>query len=984
MNIDTVGRIRPPMPGEVQLPLNVTDGKRVHGQQGGTSHSYQILYQKDATNQELFTKTVQPLLDLFIAGFNTCVLIYGESGSGKSFASAGEQGSAQPGIIPQAINYVVTNIQQQNSVNRESSFSPNETQSPRSNEERGRILMYHFEIYNEMIKDLMAARSSLSGRNVAAPMELQYSPERGMFVKNLQFEVCRNPAEATSAFWQAWLSRNVSTTDFGPANNFATYIFQLELFMMTDENPLPNRSYFTVIRLPGAEKLSEDFSRTRVREGPTLSKSIVCFNRLTADLARQQEPERVINYSDSKLTSLLENILGGNCKTRVICCLPPSNNKPEAMDSVLTGCGLLSQVKNYPIINDCLAQDLVTQYRTRLDTTLQLGGVDAGAGAGLMSRPELQDQLMKVTSDNTQLRERSDRLFQRLEQIQDKMTELAKSKSEVSTKLIASEEEKLKVSKGLVELQLENNRLTEEYESENFELKNKLLMLENQLVEFELEKNKFARSHDLSAEHTKHLEENRKQLADEFVELKKKSLAQEKDLESQVKKNEDLRTELARLIETEAALLDLRDNVERRRQAHDDATKELQRAREVLRDVNLTSSLSADDPIEKLKARRVELHREMWDKTSPRGTPRGGKDGVVARMRQAYDEQTARLEERLQELKTQLATAYAGIQAANKKSAEQTTLLISSKEDQEKLSEENSRLQQQIKEANEDYRKRLWKYVQDIANFVDNGPPADGTKRPTAKPSTYANKAMKNYTDGMMKEMKSAFRSREDQLSRAAHNYKKQSKKVASRHEKLLIHYRVLRDEVELLRALIPFKPSRSSGGDAQLYLPPIDLGPDPSEMGVTENELASENAIELNKLRAILAKTKADLSATKAELERRRQNEKSINLPPLVPSNYAQRDTLLRASDPALRKRDYHANSQMERERAELLTRATVAEQQLREQQEYIDTHLTRYKQEIVRLRKVLHDKGIRVDAEPLSPDFSPRRKIGKPGYSF
>ena len=65
---------------------------------------------------------------------------------------------------------------------------------------------------------------------------------------------------------------------------------------MTDENPLPNRSTFTIVRLPGAEKLSEDLSRTRVREGPTLSKSIVAFNKLTSDLARQQEPRRVINY----------------------------------------------------------------------------------------------------------------------------------------------------------------------------------------------------------------------------------------------------------------------------------------------------------------------------------------------------------------------------------------------------------------------------------------------------------------------------------------------------------------------------------------------------------------------------------------------------------------------------------------------------------------------------------------------------------------
>ena len=29
-------------------------------------------------------------------------------------------------------------------------------------------------------------------------MELEYTPERGMFVKNLQYEVCRNPGDAVT------------------------------------------------------------------------------------------------------------------------------------------------------------------------------------------------------------------------------------------------------------------------------------------------------------------------------------------------------------------------------------------------------------------------------------------------------------------------------------------------------------------------------------------------------------------------------------------------------------------------------------------------------------------------------------------------------------------------------------------------------------------------------------------------------------------
>ncbi|KAF4015438.1 hypothetical protein G4228_006949 [Cervus hanglu yarkandensis] len=48
-------------------------------------------------------------------------------------------------------------------------------------------------------------------------------------------------------------------------------------------------------------------------------------------------------------------------------------------------------------------------------------------------------------------------------------------------------------------------------------------------------------------------------------------------------------------------------------------------------------------------------------------------------------------------------------------------------------------------------------------------------------------------------------------------------------------------------------------------------------------------------------------------------------------------------------------AQAELERERAQLLVRATMAEEQLSELQEYVDQHLGRYKQEILRLRKLV-----------------------------
>ena len=47
----------------------------------------------------------------------------------------------------------------------EASFATGETSS-RSGEERGRLLMYSFEIYNELVKDLIASRGALSGEEL--------------------------------------------------------------------------------------------------------------------------------------------------------------------------------------------------------------------------------------------------------------------------------------------------------------------------------------------------------------------------------------------------------------------------------------------------------------------------------------------------------------------------------------------------------------------------------------------------------------------------------------------------------------------------------------------------------------------------------------------------------------------------------------------------------------------------------------------------
>ncbi|NXX97549.1 CCD78 protein, partial [Centropus bengalensis] len=129
--------------------------------------------------------------------------------------------------------------------------------------------------------------------------------------------------------------------------------------------------------------------------------------------------------------------------------------------------------------------------------------------------------------------DRKERLHQ-LRELQERMEKLPGSKTDSSTRMVFSEEEKLKISKDLVDLQIETNKMKEQYELENFELKNKILALENRVLEMELCSEKVSGERDALRERLHTLESSWKELADEYIILKSNYLALGKELDHEV------------------------------------------------------------------------------------------------------------------------------------------------------------------------------------------------------------------------------------------------------------------------------------------------------------------------------------------------------------------------------------------------------------------------------------------------------------------
>uniref|UniRef100_A0A3B4EW21 Coiled-coil domain containing 78 n=1 Tax=Pundamilia nyererei TaxID=303518 RepID=A0A3B4EW21_9CICH len=161
----------------------------------------------------------------------------------------------------------------------------------------------------------------------------------------------------------------------------------------------------------------------------------------------------------------------------------------------------------------------------------------------------------------------------------------------------------------------------------------------------------------------------------------------------------------------------------------------------------------------------------------------------------------------------------------------------------------------------------------------------------------------------MLQDVRLSYRAREEQLATAARSYKKRLQRITQTHHALLIAYRLQREQILA-------KPENG-----------LDPGPPEAHFNLERTELKDAMEKELQQLHQDKARLEGQLQAAWEQV--------------------AQSKSLLD-------KPEFHSFKQVsfEKERALLMTRATVAEAQVLELQDYIEKHLSRYEQEIAHLR--------------------------------
>ena len=244
--------------------------------------------------------------------------------------------------------------------------------------------------------------------------------------------------------------------------------------MTTDIELKDNKAQIKVgklnlVDLAGSERIRITGTRgQQLEESKKINKSLSCLGNVINALT-DKKGKNYIPYRDSKLTRLLQDSLGGNCKTTMIATISPSEDAFSESLSTLYFAQRAKKIKNRPIINeDVNNRALIRKYENELKN--------------LRSELELKNQMLKNNGLVMQLQEEKEQA------LMDKNNALQELEI-ASRKYIIEREEKLKLEKKIQMMSEQmitgGHKKIEETPQFQNALKNQIKLYENKIIEIE-------------------------------------------------------------------------------------------------------------------------------------------------------------------------------------------------------------------------------------------------------------------------------------------------------------------------------------------------------------------------------------------------------------------------------------------------------------------------------------------------------------------
>uniref|UniRef100_A0A8D0D4A6 Kinesin-like protein n=1 Tax=Sander lucioperca TaxID=283035 RepID=A0A8D0D4A6_SANLU len=243
---------------------------------GGKPYMFDRVFQSNTTQEQVYNACAQKIVKDVLEGYNGTIFAYGQTSSGKTHT----------------------------------------------------MEVSYFEIYLDKIRDLL----DVSKTNLSVHEDKNRVP----YVKGCTERFVCSPDEVMDTIDEGKSNRHVAVTNMNEHSSRSHSIFLINVKQENTQTEQKLSGKLYLVDLAGSEKVSKTGAEGAVLdEAKNINKSLSSLGNVISALA---EGSGYIPYRDSKMTRILQDSLGGNCRTTiVICCSPSSYNEAETKSTLMFG-----------------------------------------------------------------------------------------------------------------------------------------------------------------------------------------------------------------------------------------------------------------------------------------------------------------------------------------------------------------------------------------------------------------------------------------------------------------------------------------------------------------------------------------------------------------------------------------------------------------------------------------------------------------------
>ncbi|CAN6196612.1 unnamed protein product [Urochloa humidicola] len=309
-NIRVFCRVRPLMSNEsgaVSYPKsgeNIGRGIELMHNAQTYSFTFDKVFDHSASQEHVFIEISQ-LVQSALDGYKVCIFAYGQTGSGKTYTMMGNpELDDQKGMIPRSLEQIFQASQVLNSQGW-----------------KYKMQASMLEIYNETIRDLLAANRNAAQDGASSKYTIKHDSSGNTHVSDLTVADVTTISEVSSLLRRAAQSRSVGRTHMNEESSRSHCVFTLRIFGVNEGTDQQVQGVLNLIDLAGSERLNKSGATgDRLKETQAINKSLSCLSDVIFSIAKKEEH---VPFRNSKLTYLLQPCLGGDSKTLMFVNLSP-------------------------------------------------------------------------------------------------------------------------------------------------------------------------------------------------------------------------------------------------------------------------------------------------------------------------------------------------------------------------------------------------------------------------------------------------------------------------------------------------------------------------------------------------------------------------------------------------------------------------------------------------------------------------------------